>query len=491
MTVIPHWLTKQASLAPNNPAIERASGEIITFSKLEILSKDVAQRLAHLGIRKGMHVGLFSGNEQQMIVTIHALSYLGAVIVMLNHRLTAHELTYQLKDAQVKTVLVSDSLARDFAKMNLPVNMYTFSHVTQTPLKDVPLQEELNLDKPFTIMYTSGTTGHPKGVVHTYGNHWFSAISSALNLGLQKNDKWLCMLPIFHVSGFSICMRSVIYGMPLYLLESFSETEVHEAIIEKKVTIASVVTVMLERLLKTIDQRHYPDSFRCMLLGGGACPVHLLEQAKGKNIPVFQSYGMTETSSQIVTLSPKDALNKFGSSGKPLSAAQLKIVNRNEEGIGEIYVKGPMVTKGYFNNKRANEVVFHDGWLATGDLGYVDDEGFLYVVDRRNDLIISGGENIYPTEIEHTLRKLSGIKDVGVVGKKDATWGEVPVAFIVKDHPSLTEKDIATYAQKHLASYKLPKSYIFVEQLPRNVSNKLMRHRLKSMVERDEYDEKK
>lgn len=488
MTTIPHWLTKQAYLAPKKIAIEDAKGETIDFSTLEQLSKDCARKLAQFGIEKGTPVGLFSGNEKQMIITIHALSYLGAIIVMLNRRLTAPELIFQLEDAEVETVLVSDSLAEGFREMNLPVNMYTFSQVAKTSPKPVVLRHEICLEDPFTIMYTSGTTGQPKGVVHTYGNHWFSAIASALNLGLQETDKWLCMLPIFHVSGFSICMRSVIYGMPLYLLEKFSEEAVHEAIIKHGVTIASVVTVMLERLLETIQNQTYPKTFRCMLLGGGACPIHLLEQAKEKNIPVFQSYGMTETSSQIVTLSPEDALQKLGASGKPLGPAQLKIVEPDEAGIGEIFVKGPMVTKGYYNHEQANKTSFHDDWLATGDLGYLDEEGFLFVVDRRDDLIISGGENIYPTEIEHTLMKLPGIQDVGVIGKKDEMWGEVPIAFIVKDHSKLTVDDMTKFAKKHLASYKLPASYIFVEQLPRNASNKLMRHRLKSMLEEDAYD---
>src|SRR5690625_4916796 len=457
MTVIPHWLTKQASLAPEQLAIETDDGKQVTFAELKQLSQSYAKRLAGIGVKQGSHVGLFSGNEKQMIVLIHALSYLDAVIVMLNTRLTARELNYQLSDAEVDLVLVSDALNKDFQQKDLKVKSYAFSDIEKLAEKDVTLKSEIYLDDPYTIMYTSGTTGKPKGVVHTYGNHWFSAVGSALNLGLKTTDKWLCTLPIFHVSGFSICMRSVIYGMPLYLLEKFSAEAVHEASIKHRVTIASVVTVMLERLLQTIGSNNYPATFRCMLLGGGSCPIHTLEQAKQKNIPVFQSYGMTETSSQIVTLSPNDAIKKFGSAGKPLAPAQLKIVAPNHEGIGEIYVAGPMVTKEYYQHDGANEASFHEGWLATGDLGYVDESGFLYVVDRRDDLIISGGENIYPTEIEHCLINMPGIEDVGVIGRLDETWGEVPIAFIVKSDSKLTDEDIKNYAKQHLASYKTPK----------------------------------
>src|SRR5699024_215241 len=221
------------------------------------------------------------------------------------------------------------------------LTVFRFSDIEQLEEKEVSLRCEINLSEPFTIIYTSGTTGKPKGVVHTYGNHWWSAVGSALKLGVHTD-----------------------------------------------VTISSVVTVMLQRLVEVLEEGTYPDHFRCMLLGGGPAPKPLLENAKARNIPVFQSYGMTETSSQIVTLSPQDALNKIGSAGKPLFPAQLKIDAAPNE-VGEIFVKGPMVTSGYFNKPAATAKAFVDGWLATGDLGYVDEAGFLYVVERRTDLIIS------------------------------------------------------------------------------------------------------
>ncbi len=174
-------------------------------------------------------------------------------------------------------------------------------------------------------------------------------------------------------------------------MEKFDEDMVHHAIMEKQITIVSVVTVMVQRLLERLDSENYPNRLRCFLFGGGPAPKVLLERAKEKGIPVFQSYGMTETTSQIVTLSAGDALDKLGSAGKPLLPAQLKINNPGSDGVGEIVVKGPMVTPGYYKNPEANEKSFKDGWLYTGDLGSVDEQGFLYVVDRRTDLIISGG----------------------------------------------------------------------------------------------------
>lgn len=468
---IPHWLTKQAELAPNKTAIELDDGTIITFLELMGKSQRFAKQLAQLDISRGSQVGILSTNNVEMVVAVHALSYLGAAAVMLNTRLTKQELNYQINDSIVTLVLTEE------LSIKLDSHVKTFSDIGELEEKSVKLQTEINLADIFTIIYTSGTTGFPKGVVHTYGNHWWSAIGSMLKLGLNNNDKWLAALPIFHVGGLSIFLKSVIYGMPVYLIGKYDKHIVHDAIMSKGVTIASVVTVMLKELVDDLGDNLYPGSFRCMLLGGGPAPKPLLEKAKSRNVPVFQSYGMTETSSQIVTLSPGEALDKIGSSGKPLFPAQLKIAAKENE-IGEIFVKGPMVTDGYYSNESATREAITDGWLATGDLGYLDEDSFLYVVDRRKDLIISGGENIYPTEIESVLSGMKAIQEAGVVGKSHEKWGQIPIAFVVTDDESLSAENIMEFARKNLAKYKLPKEIHFIEQLPRNASNKLVRSKL-------------
>lgn len=481
--MIPHWLSKQADLSPDQPAIETPDGRTWTFKELKEESQQFARKLAAHGAKKGDHIGILSENQPAMVTAIHALSFLGATVVLLNTRLTAAEWRYQLKNAEVTCLLTSSHWKGTGVEGELPCRVLSFSEVEQTAEQPIALREEFDLDEPFTILYTSGTTGFPKGVVHTYGNHWWSAISSALNLGLHAEDKWLCALPIFHISGVSIFIKSVLYGMPVFLLEKFDEDIAHEAIFTRGVTMASVVTVTMKRLVERLGAGEYPESFRCMLLGGGPAPKPLLEQAKEHNIPVFQSYGMTETSSQIVTLSPKDALRKIGSAGKPLMPAQLKIVDQDEHQVGEIFVKGPMVTKGYYKNQQATEKALQNGWLATGDLGRLDEEGFLYVVDRRKDLIISGGENIYPSEIESVLTGMQQVKEVGVAGIEDDTWGKVPAAFVVRKE-AVTAEEILAFAESRLAKYKWPKYIQFVEELPRNASNKLVRAELPGLLER-------
>ncbi|WP_077625002.1 o-succinylbenzoate--CoA ligase [Sediminibacillus massiliensis] len=487
--VIPHWLDKQADLSPDGIAIETPE-EKWTFLQLKKQSRNYAMKLAAHGVTARDHVAILSTNCIEMVVAVHALSYLGAVAVMINTRLSPSEIAYQLEDANVSCLLYRESLdglANDSVEaMEAPVFAYGFKAIDRQEAVEVNLKHELELGELFTIIYTSGTTGFPKGVEHTFGNHWWSAVSSALNLGLSDQDKWLSALPLFHVGGLSVLVKSVVYGMPVYLLEKFEVDKVHHAIMAENVTIVSVVSVMLERLIEKLGSDNYPDQFRCMLLGGGPASATLLGKAKQHGIPIFQTYGMTETSSQIVTLSPKYALEKLGSAGKALVPAQMKIVKENRISIpymvGEIFVKGPMVTKGYYNNPSANEKTFLDGWLGTGDLGYVDEDGFLYVKDRRTDLIISGGENIYPAEIEAVLGGMEGIREAGVIGMEDSQWGQVPAAFVVKTDASLSEAGILDFCSKRLAKYKVPKRVYFIDALPRNASNKIVRQKLKELL---------
>ncbi|MDL4842561.1 o-succinylbenzoate--CoA ligase [Aquibacillus rhizosphaerae] len=482
-----HWLDKQADLSPNRIAIEQPNRESVTFSQLRDKAKSFARKLASQGVKSGNHIAIYATNSIEMITAIHSLSYIGAIAVLLNTRLSNTEVAFQLKDANVSLVLSSENLLEKASLIeNSGTSVKSFEQINKLAELDTELKREICLEDLCTIIYTSGTTGLPKGVQHSYGNHWWSAISSALNLGLSDNDRWLVALPLFHVGGLSILMKSIIYGMPVYLLEKFDVDQVHHGIVERNVTIVSVVSIMLVRLIEKLGVQTYPKTLRCMLLGGGPASKSLLEQAKSHGIPVFQTYGMTETSSQIATLSPKDALTRLGSAGKALFPAQLKIVNNAQVSpvneIGEIFVKGLMVTSGYLNNDKADKMAFQNGWLATGDLGYLDDEGFLYVMDRRKDLIISGGENIYPAEVESVLDSIQGVAEAGVIGSEDDRWGQIPIAFIVKNKKSLDEKEIVDYCLQHLAKFKVPKRVYFVDALPRNASNKLVRHKLINLL---------
>lgn len=349
---------------------------------------------------------------------------------------------------------------------------------------DSPLKDYVDPDAVHSIIYTSGTTGKPKGAQLTFGNHWWSAVSSCLNLGLVPGDRWLACLPLFHVGGLSILLRSVIYGMPVVLHRRFDAAAANRAIDEQGVTIVSVVAAMLARMLEERGDRPYPPHLRAVLLGGGPAPRPLLEKAAALGMPVLQTYGLTEAASQVCTLAPQDALRKLGSAGKPLFATRVRIVRDGRPvspgEVGEIQVAGPTVTPGYWNRPDATAEALADGWLHTGDLGYMDDEGYLYVVDRREDLIISGGENVYPAEIEAVLLQHCSVLEAAVVGVPDERWGQVPVAFVaLRPGFSCSEEELQAFCRERLAGYKVPARVTFVPELPKGASGKTLRRVLR------------
>lgn len=482
---MPHWLDKRAELTPHRVAVI-GGGETWTFKELAEKTRVTAGRLASLGVKPGDHVAVLMANGLHTIRIIHALSYLGAVLVPLNTRLAPTEITWQLDNVEATWLLYDEKHQKQVQKLREGNDRrVSLVEIDRQPILTFPFQKYLSLDQTHSIMYTSGTTGYPKGVILTYGNHWWSASGSVLNLGLQMDDRWLLCVPLFHMSGLSILMRSVIYGIAVVLQEQFDPEEANQSIMNDGVTLMSVVTVMLSRMIEVLGTNSYPAAFRCMLLGGGPAPQSLLETCKAKGIPVFQTYGLTETASQIVTLSPEESLRKLGSAGKPLFPAELRIqegkriCKAKEE--GEIVVRGPNVTQGYWKKPEATQQVIQDGWLHTGDIGYMDEEGFLYVLDRRKDLFISGGENVYPAEVEAVLLAHPAVAEAGVTGWKSEEWGHVPIGF-VKVKKKVTAEELIHHCRSRLAPYKVPVRMMMVDELPRNAAGKLLRHRLPSLL---------
>lgn len=487
--IMPNWLKKRAALSPDRIAV-MSKTQAWTFAELNTRAEKTARRLKGLGIESGQTVAFLMQNGLSVAEVVHALHGVGAVMVPLNIRLTARELVWQLRDSRAVYLIYDEANAHRVAEITeeLPgLPMISYHALGSLQEGNGQLNMSFDLDDLHSIIYTSGTTGNPKGVMLTYGNHWWNAVGSSLNLGLHENDRWLVCVPLFHVSGLSILMRSVIYGMTAVIHETFDPKEANRAIQEDGVTMMSVVSAMLAQMVDVLDSGGYPDEFRCMLLGGGPAPKPLLERCKDKGVPVFQTYGLSETASQIATLAPENMLNKLGSAGKPLFPSELKIEQNGKTAlpgeVGEIVVRGPNVTKGYLNRKEATSEAIRDGWLYTGDLGYVDKDGFLYVLDRRKDLIISGGENVYPAEVEAVLLAHPAVEDAGVTGVPDEKWGQVPVAFIkIKNGETFDEDNVIGFCGTRLARYKVPRVIYPVRELPRNASRKLLRRKLTELI---------
>lgn len=466
-----NWLLKQAATQPNQIAIDDGN-ERLSFAELKKQVEVLVGKIDYLN--PGSRVGLLATNTLMSYKLALAIMCSGRTIVWLNWRLAGEELERQIKDSGLQLCLVENSLWR--SGMTNPFKSYSAFLITSAdPGELIPVFKS---NWVASIMYTSGTTGKPKGVLQTFGNHFYSAVSSALNLGLSSADKWLCVAPIFHISGFSIIMRGLVYGMTVRLVEKFRAEEIERILANETVTIMSVVPFMLKKLIQQQNKTntHYNSAFRCMLLGGGTIDRETLEICLQRSIPVVQCYGMTETCSQIVALRSTDALLKLGSVGQPLFSTQLKLSKD-----GEILLKTPALTPGYLNlpDKLPSKMI--EGWYRTGDIGHLDKEGYLYIDGRADEMLISGGENIFPQEVEQVYQRYPQINEVAVVGQNDSVWGQVPVAFVVSDR-RLSPTKLMNYGYEHLARYKVPQHYIFVSELPKNASGKIRRFILREKL---------
>lgn len=464
------WIAAHARKNPDRVAL--SFGDLAwTFAELDKEVSNLARKLAAAGVVEGDRVATILHNGALAAMLPHALLRLSASLVPLNTRLSEAEVAWQIDDVNPRLVIVDDRTGHLFANA-----IHTRDLDSITP-GNVELRTKHQSDRIAAIIYTSGTTGRPKGAMLTLANFWWSAVGSALNLVVSEDERWIACLPLFHVGGLSIIFRSAIYGTRVVLQDGFDAASVN-AEIDRGATIVSVVSVMLERILDDRGRRNLPQTFRCALVGGGPTPKILLERCISAGLPVAQTYGLTETCSQAATLSPADAVRKLGSAGKPLHPNEIRL-DGNES---EILVRGPIVMSGYYKQPDATLRALEGGWLHTGDIGRVDDEGFLYVLDRRDDLIITGGENVYPAEVESALLAHDSVVEAGVIGIEDPTWGQRVVAVARLCRETRVE-ELATHCRALLAAYKVPREFRFTEEpLPRTASGKIRRAYIRESI---------
>ena len=440
-----NWLAQRAQSCPERTALV-TEGSSVTYAELEAEATWVARRLAAYGARRGATAALTMHPRREEVVLLHALMKLGAVALPLSPQLT---------EGERAAVLAAERPA---------VDLNDAAELTQTEA-DLPLLGEHDMDDPQCRILTSGSSGEPRPVTLTYGNFLFSAVGSAFNLGVDPSDRWLCCLPLSHVAGLSIILRSVIYGTTAVLLDGFDTEQVASTLVSGGISVVSLVPTQLIRLLDSGGDLSRP---RAILIGGGPVPADALREALDRGATVVQTYGMTETCSQVTTLAAEDAERKIGSAGRPLLTTHVRIED------GEILVQGPTVSR---------DALDAGGWLHTGDLGHIDEEGFLYVSGRSSDLIVTGGENVMPVEVEAVLLSHPAVADAAVVGRPDPEWQEAVGALVVlAEGAEATEDELRAHCSSSLAGFKVPKRVDFVSSLPRTASGKLLRGELVALA---------
>jgi O-succinylbenzoic acid--CoA ligase len=469
------WLAHRAATLPRQPAVE-FEGASWTYAELDDRVAALASALMEAGARPGDRVALLAANSAAFVAATWAAARLGTPVAPLNWRLSEGELAWQVERLAAKTLLHDDRYAGVAGAV-----------ARRTGARCVDIEAGLTSAAPrprtwpgswtgdFVLMFTSGTTGRPKAARLTFENFFASAAASAFNIGVDPADRWLACMPLCHVGGLSIATRSLIQGTTAVIHDGFDPIAVNRALREARITLLSVVPTMLARMLDA-DEAAYPPSVRAVLVGGGPVSRGLLERAAARGLPVLQTYGLTEATSQVTTLAPADALAHLGSAGKPLFTFQVRVDAPPGE-PGEILVAGPNIFAGYLDDPGATARALRDGWLHTGDIGRLDDEGFLYVMDRRDDLIVSGGENVYPAEVEAALEAHPAVREAAVVGLRDDTWGQIVAAVVVFEPGDLPAwPQLEDWLRQRLAGYKVPRRWRAADALPRTTSGKLQRH---------------
>lgn len=456
------WLRYGAEHYPNRICINE-----YTYNDIYRGVVHVARKLEPL---QASRIAILSDNSVMMAIYVLATMLVHKELLLLNVHLKPKEIENQLAQLDVTTVL--HSVER---REQLPNSIST---IVFESLERILSDEEVEDTFDWTfedrdiaaIMNTSATTGQFKSVPLRWGQIRAHVQASKEVLGKTEQDNWLMVLPLFHVSGLSILMRSLYNGTAVTILPKYDESQVLKLIESENINMMSLVPTILTQLEPSITHH----KLRVILLGGEFIPMALIDACEKKSLPIYKTYGMTETFSQSVTFSVLDYPHKRDSVGKPLPGMQVRIDKPDVDGVGEIHLTGPMVMTGYIDKEPI------DGDLNTDDIGYVDEDGFVYILNRRKDLIISGGENIYPKELEDLVYTLPSVKECAIVPVPDPKWGQVPALFVAfHDGESMIADAILSFMTKSLAKYKVPKYVKILPALPRNGTGKIVRNELR------------
>jgi fatty-acyl-CoA synthase len=491
------WPFRRRRLSPEHVALAQEGAER-TYAELDDRCRRLAAALRDLGVAHGDRVAYLGPNYPALLETLFASAALGAIFVPFNWRLTAAELAYIASDCGA-TVLLHASHLADTAEAVATDDATAIRHtidvgsafeglVASAPAHD--LDEPVALDDPALILYTSGTTGRPKGATLSHANVTWNCLNVLIDTDLQSDEVALVCAPLFHVAALNmIAMPTFMKGGTVVLMGQFDPTEVLDLIERRRVTVMFGVPAMFNAMSqvpawKTADL----SNLRRVLCGGAPVPLATIRTYLRRDVVFLQGYGMTETSPGALFLGAERAADKAGTAGVSSFFTDVRVVRPDGGEVepgekGEVVIAGPNIMLGYWDRAAAAPVAEGDEWFHSGDVAVVDDEGFVTIVDRLKDLIISGGENIYPAEVEDAIYSHPAVSECAVIGVADERWGEVGLAVVVRREDAevaLDEHALLDHLGPRLARYKLPKSVVFTDVLPRSGAGKVLKNQLRT-----------
>jgi len=504
MNNIGQILARRAFLNPDREAyVDSRSGQRLTFSELNNRSNHIANALKEGGVKQGDRVALMMMNSAEFMESYFAIAKIGGVIVPLNWRLLADELEFILKDSGSETLIFGEEFVDTVAdlygrgdKTSIQSWIEVSANKAETHFSECyqEIQQASSGDEPAVqagdddllyIMYTSGTTGLPKGVVHSHNTALWALLTISITSDMRDADRALVALPMFHVGSLTPLTVNVYRGVTSIVMKEFDPIRAWQLIGEENIQHGLLVPAMLNFMIQVEKLERFDYSkLRWIMSGASPLPVNLITQYQELGIPIHQIYGLTETCGPACVITNDNFHRKLGSTGNAFFHTEVRVINEKGENCqvgeqGEVCVKGPHVMIEYWNRPEATAESFIGGWLKTGDVGVLDDEGFLYIEDRIKDMVIYGGENVYPAEIENIILAHEEVGEVAVIGQPSEKWGESPFAVIVAKSDKLSEADIINYCDGKMARLKEPKGVVFVDHIPRNPSGKVLKRVLR------------
>ena len=482
------WIGKWAEYSPDKVAIRDVkTGEDHSYSDLNKLAETIAANLHEkFELVKGDRIAILSAFNAEFIALFSAAQKAGFILVPINTHLTAHEVAYQISNSDSKLIIYQDEYSE---KLNESEVSRIKWDKTSAP-SAITYTEELSENDPIFILYTSGTTGRPKGCIYTHKMLFWNSINTQLRLDINSNDITLNCMPSFHTGGWNVLITPFLHhGATVWLLSDFDPDVVLENLEKSKSTLFMAVPTMLKIMS---DSKAFAEAdlskIRYFIVGGEALPIPEIETWEKKGILIRQGFGLTEVGPNVTSLHQSDTTRKRGSIGFFNFYISGKVINKagkecKPDEVGELILGGPNVSPGYWNNPIATTDSYKDGFFRTGDLVKRDADGYIYVVGRKKEMYISGGENVYPREVEKVLQEHPDIAEAAVVGVPHEKWGETGAAFLIKKPGShVTKDEILTYCKEYLAKFKLPKHIVFLDSFPKNATGKIDKKELKSKL---------